>query len=365
MPIKKCRNKCIFCFIDQLPKGLRKTLYLKDDDYLESFKHGNFITLTNLSDSDINKIIKYNLSPLYISFHSADYNIRKIIFNNNKQNIAIDYLRKLDENNIVSNIQIVVCPGINNGSDLENTLDFLNMFNNINSIGLVPVGITNYNKNKRLLSFNNILSAELIEFVEKLKKLKKMKNVYISDEFYIIAGKDIPAYEDYKDFPQIENGIGMIADFSNDFKKLSEKLLLQYCSNKKTGINKKTISNILVLTSEYSENFIYSLISWLKERIKKLSINFNLNVNIMVIKNKIFGGNVKVMGLLSFMDINENLIKIKALNNYDKIIISDIIFNSDDFTLDNKSREDFRKISDKIIFVKNNGRSLAKELLNK
>ena len=155
--IKKCCNKCIFCFIDQLPVNLRSSLYLKDDDYLESFKHGNFITLTNLNKKDIENIIKYNLSPLYISFHSVDEKVRNLLFGNKNHKKSLNILKILDENKIKTHIQIVLCPGINDGSNLLNTLNFLTCnFKNILSIGIVPVGITKYNKNSLLLSFNKV-----------------------------------------------------------------------------------------------------------------------------------------------------------------------------------------------------------------
>lgn len=363
MSLKKCKNKCIFCFIDQLPKGLRKTLYLKDDDYLESFKHGNFITLTNLNESDIEKIIKYNLSPLYISFHSADLKTREIIFNKKEHFRAIDFLEVLDKHNIVTNIQIVVCPGINDGNDLKNTLLFLNRLSNVHSVGLVPVGITRYNKNKRLRAFDKILSNDLIDLVEDIKFNEKIKNVYLSDEFYIIAGKDIPGTDYYDDFPQIENGIGLLADFKNDFINILNTAMIRNAGAIITVKKTRKKTGILVLTSEYSENFIESLSSEFVNRAVRLNLNLNLNINVMAVKNEIFGGNVKVSGLLSFSDFFRQLTSIKDIDNYDKILISDIIFNKEGITLDDKNKEDFRKISGKISFIKNNGKSFAKELL--
>ncbi len=363
MSIKKCHNKCIFCFIEQLPEGLRKTLYLKDDDYLESFKHGNFITLTNLNNKDIDKIIKYSLSPLYISFHSADLKTRDLIFNNKEQFKAIDYLKKLDENNIVTNLQIVVCPGINDGDDLKNTLNFINHLRNVHSVGLVPVGITKYNKSEKINGFDRILSNKLIDLIDCIKADYNSGNVYISDEFYLLAGREIPDFKHYNDFPQIENGIGMLADFKNDFIRFLDKPLIKNIEYKVNGKKEKKESSILVLTSEYSKNFIESLIQDLKNRVEKLNINLNFNISVSEVKNDIFGGNVKVTGLLSFNDFYKHALKIKDINKYDKILISDIIFNKNGITLDDKSKHDFNKISEKIFFVKNNGNSFAKELL--
>jgi len=364
MSIKKCRNKCIFCFVDQLPKGLRKSLYLKDDDYLESFKHGNFITLTNLYEKDICRIIKYNLSPLYVSFHSSNLSIRDIIFNNNNNHKAIDFLKRLDEGNIITNIQIVLCPGINNKTDLLDTLKFLKNFKNINSIGLVPVGVTKYKKNHNLIPFSKVNAIELIDLVNNYIKDENILNVYLSDEFYIISDREFPSYVDYKDFPQIENGIGLVVDFKNSFfSYIDKKFQVNFSSHKQKNLQENKAKNFLLITSEYAKYFIDSLIDNSNDLLKELNINSNYKVNVLSVKNNLFGGNVMVNGLLSFEDIENELKNKKELSIYDKILISDIIFNKEGYTLDNKKRDDFLKISSKIKFIKNNGDALAKELL--
>lgn len=361
MGIKRCQNKCIFCFIDQLPEGLRKTLYLKDDDYLESFKYGNFITLTNLTDNDLKKIIKYRLSPLYVSFHSADSDIRNYIFNTQNNDIAVKNLIKLDKAGIKTHIQIVICPRINDDKDLLNTLGFLNKLTNVKSIGIVPVGITRYNKNKNLDSFEKTGSNKIIELINS-SKTAFSNDIYLSDEFYLLAERELPAFEDYKNFPQIENGIGLTADFFNDFNKFLDNYRIASEYSNQVNLMQKNI-NTLILTSEYFFYHMHKLIYIFKRKINSLNINLNFKLNIEAVKNHFFGGNVKVMGLLSYDDIYRHLLNKKDGLNYDKILISDIIFNNDKKTLDDKDINDFKKISKKIVFVNNNGKSLAKELL--
>ena len=216
--IKLCYNNCIFCFVDQLPCKLRQTLYVKDDDYLLSFTDGNFTTLTNASSADLRKIIKYRLEPLYVSVHSLNERIRDIIFSHKKNMAGLKNLRMLDENNIKTNIQIVLCPGINDGTDLIETLSrLLTEFINVISVGIVPVGITRYNSSKGLKSFDKRNAIKTIESVNGLKTnknaLKNPGRIYLSDEFYILAGTDFPAYKNYGDFYQLENGIGKSTDF--------------------------------------------------------------------------------------------------------------------------------------------------------
>jgi len=172
--IKICKNNCIFCFIAQLPENLRPTLYIKDDDYIESFSHGNFITLTNVTKKDIENIIRFKIEPLHISVHSFNPDIRNIIFGNTKTVSAIDTLFLLDKNNVRTNIQIVLCPGINDADDLENTLDILTgSFKKVLSIGIVPVGITKYNRNPLLKPFDSDSSKKLINYIQGYRQSNK------------------------------------------------------------------------------------------------------------------------------------------------------------------------------------------------
>ena len=383
--MKKCRNNCIFCFIEQLPKNLRETLYIKDDDYLESFKYGNFITLTNLSTGDIENILKYSLSPLYISFHSESSSIRKILYGNKNTGKAADILKIFDEGNINVHIQIVLCPKINDGENLISNLDFLNNnFKNILSIGIVPVGVTAYNKNPILLKFDGNSSKELIESVNNYnKKDKYKKNVFLSDEFYIMAGRDFPEYKSYGDFVQIENGIGLCRNFISEsdlfLKAISKKIKAKDLAMNKImhdvsePCDKKTIEimpkNILILTSEYFYETMNAQVEKIKRYLLKETLNLNLNLKVNYIKNYFFGGNVKVFGLLThhdFLRLHYNLdsARKKEFCEYDKIVMPNIIFNKDGLTLDNKIEKDFLGIYKNIKFIDPDGKSFLKEIFD-
>ena len=349
--IKTCKNNCIFCFISQLPQGLRSTLYIKDDDYLESYQHGNFITLTNLSKKDLEKIIKYRIEPLHISLHSFDEKVRNKLFGNSCNMKAIDSLADLDKNRIKTNIQIVLCPGINDGKDIEKTLSRLvSDFKNVISIGIVPVGITKYNKINDLTGFDKKRSLALINFIKNFKSDRKSgrncNKIFLSDEFYIMAGLDFPEYKSYGRFYQIQNGIGKSADFlkqaNNWFKK-----------SKIGGNYLKKRGSILVITSEYGEVIIK----------KSLEKRYNVaNVKILAVKNDLLGGNVKVTGLLTGKDIIESLKK-ENLEKFSKILIPECIFNSEGNTLDNISRAAIKSFDSKIKIIKENGFIFTKEII--
>jgi len=350
--LKICKNNCIFCFISQLPKNLRSTLYIKDDDYFQSYTHGNFITLTNLSKKDIGHIIKFKIEPLHVSIHSFDREIRNKLFGNNKNFNAIDNLKTLDGNGIRTNLQIVLCPGINDGYDLENTLDKLTReFKKILSIGIVPVGITRYNKNAELESYNKSKSIILIEKIEKYKskryKNKNVKKIYLSDEFYVMADKEFPDYRDYGRFYQIQNGIGKSTYFIDEIKKnLSKKI-----ESKLKNIYTNSIYNsILIVTSEYGIKVLKKALSLISGENKIKGLQPKSSVEFFVIKNDFFGGNVKVTGLLTGIDIINSLKRLD-LTKYNRIFIPGCIFNKDGLTLDDFKIEDIKNIDKRIKII--------------
>jgi putative radical SAM enzyme (TIGR03279 family) len=362
--IKICKNSCIFCFISQLPENLRYTLYIKDDDYIQSFTHGNFITLTNNSNEDIEKIIKYRIEPLNISIHSFDMKIRNKLFGNNKNQKAIDYLSRLDNNKIKTNIQVVLCPGINDGKDLENTLiNLTGNFKNMLSIGIVPVGITKYNKNKELRPYDKNKSLRLINFINdfkiEYKNNKNVKKIYLSDEFYILADYKFPEFKEYGRFFQIQNGIGKAVEF---IKEINDFLLK---NNKKDKYENKTTylsKNILVITSEYGSIILKNAVEIIKDSYADSGMYFKNRIKLLEIRNNFFGGNVKVTGLLCGIDIISKLQNIN-LNKYNKIIIPGCIFNDDGLTIDSCTGRDIAIINNKIKIIGENGKSFAKEVI--
>jgi putative radical SAM enzyme (TIGR03279 family) len=357
--IKTCNNNCIFCFIRQLPKGLRPSLYIKDDDYALSYMYGNFVTLTNVYGDDLNKIIKYKLEPLNVSVHSMDSNIRSIIFDNKKSKKGTDNLKVLDRNGIDTNIQIVLCPGINDGKYLSDTLFLLlSEFDHIRSIGIVPVGLTKFNTDKRLKPCSSKFAQYTIgavnQFKLKNKTLEAEEKIYLSDEFYILADTRLPAYSYYGDFCQIKNGIGKSTDF---LKQVDDYIGYN-------NINHEILrKEVLVVTSEYGKIVLENALNLIGENLNKTGCGEVLHINVLEIKNNFFGGNVKVTGLLTGRDIISQLRK-EGMESYEKIIIPDSIFNDDDITIDGYSKNDFIGVSSKIKIISEEGSIFIKELLS-
>lgn len=240
---KSCRNKCVFCFIDQLPKGMRETLYFKDDDSRLSFLQGNFVTLTNMSEEDINNIIKYRISPINISVHTTNPELRKTMIKNKFAGNLYSIMERLAEAQIQMNCQIVLCPGYNDKKELERTVsDLAKLYPYVNSVAAVPVGITKHRDHlPNLEIFNKQTAGETIDQVEKLhhKYLKELgtRFIFLSDEFYIMANRKLLNYDEYEGFIQFENGVGMISKFEREIKDYLENLSEDYKSKiKKVSI---------------------------------------------------------------------------------------------------------------------------------
>ena len=331
----------MFCFIDQLPKGMRKTLYFKDDDSRLSFLQGNFITLTNLNDEDIERIVKYRLSPINISVHTTNPELRIKMLNNKDAGKLFSILNKFSKANIEMNCQIVLVPGVNDGSELDRTLeDLSNLYPSINSVAVVPVGITKYREGLPLIEpFDSHKSLELIEqlrgkqnqFISKLGT----RFVFPSDEFYVMADEEVPSYDEYEGFPQIENGVGLMRLFfyeiDQELKKLKDDLYH----------NKKYILATGTLASKYME----SICKKVMDKIKGLSLI------VVPIKNNFFGHNITVSGLVTGTDLVDQL---KDYENIDGVIIPESMLRSgeevllDDYTISNIEE----KLDTKVIVAK-------------
>lgn len=288
---KRCRNNCIFCFIDQNPKGMRETIYFKDDDERLSFLHGNYVTLTNLKDSDIDRIIKMRISPVNISVHTTDPELRVKMMNNRFAGECLRYLKKLDDAGITINAQLVLCKGINDGKALTRSLTDLIKLQNIDSIALVPCGLTGHREGLYPLEpFDKESASEVIDtanhFGDYCLSTRGMRLIYPSDEFYLISKRDIPDEEYYEGYPQIENGVGMIRSDSEEFFESLENI-------DKLDYNRK----VSVATGEAAYDFICSLAT---AAMKKFP---NLTVNVYAVRNNFFGGSVTVSGLVTGGDI--------------------------------------------------------------
>ncbi len=311
---KICNNRCIFCFYDQLPTNLRKSLYVKDDDYRLSFLFGNFITLTNLKKEDFNDIFEKRLSPLYISVHTTNPDLRVKMMKNPKAADIMKYLKFLAQNDIYMHTQIVLCPEINDGKHLAKTIEDLEKFYPyIKSIGVVPVGLTKYRDTLPFIkSPTQEWAKDIINDFDSLNE--KFRNkigsgfVYLSDEFFLLAHQEIPDTEYYDDFPQLENGIGMSRLFLNDLMSLDIK--------SKGG---KTI----LITGKLA----FPILEKLAVKLKKNK----WDIELIPIENELFGHSVTVSGLLSGMDIKNGLKGTEA----EKIILPPDVVNEDAVFLDN------------------------------
>ncbi len=326
--IKVCSNKCIFCFIDQMPKGMRNTLYLKDDDTRLSFLYGNFITLTNLKEDEIERIIKYRISPIKVSVHTTDSELRKYMMGNKKDINILEYLKRLIDAGITVDCQIVLVRDVNDGKQLDKTIrDLSKLHPGLRSVAVVPVGLTKFrDRLTELKPFDKESAAEIVKQVTKLQNelYKKLNTrfIFIADEFYITSNVDFPAHEAYEEFDQLENGIGMC----RLFKQQIYDLLDEYKGS-------EPISDEFTFVTGAAA---YELIKEVAQEImKKISIK----INVVRIINNFFGERITVSGLTTGRDIIEQL----KDKNYKNIILPRNMINDNNVMLDDLTIEDLEK----------------------
>jgi putative radical SAM enzyme (TIGR03279 family) len=349
---QSCRNKCIFCFIDQNPQGMRAPIYFKDDDARLSFLHGNYITLTNLSDKDIDRIIKMRIG-INVSLHTMNPELRVFMTGNRFAGEKLSYIKRITDSGITLNIQIVLCPGINDGNELDFTLsELLECAENINSIACVPVGLTKYRDRLFPLSpFTKETAAEAISIIERWQE-KYLENcgsrcVYPSDELFLKAELPIPPDEYYEDYPQYENGVGMIRYFTDDFL---------YALDSPPDNYKPKKYAIAVGTGVYKQ---YTKL--LHRAITKLPL---LDLKIFGIVNDFFGESITVTGLLTGGDIARQL---KGKIEPDRILLlSEKMFKKDtELFLDDSTKTDLEKaLSVKIKILPDSGEELFKTIIS-
>lgn len=295
---KSCRNKCMFCFIDQLPKGMRDTLYFKDDDSRLSFLQGNFITLTNMTDEDINNIIKYRISPINISVHTTNPELRVKMLSNKNAGKLYDTMKKLYDANIEMNCQIVLCPGVNDKDELKRTLEDLSHFYPyVNSAAVVPVGLTKHREGLFELDiFNKESSKELINQIREIQSmyLNKLgtRFVFLSDEFYIIGDEKLLDYDEYEGFIQLENGVGLMCKFESEVHDYIKNL-----PKNKLKSSKK----VSIATGSSSYEFMKKIASYIMNNIS------GLDIIVYKINNVFFGETITVSGLITASDIVSQL----------------------------------------------------------
>lgn len=337
-----CHNNCVFCFIDQLPKGMRNTLYFKDDDSRLSFLQGNFLTLTNMKEEDIERIIKYKISPINVSVHTTNPELRIEMLKNRFAGNIYDILRRLAKGGIEINTQVVCCPGINDGKELTRTIeDLYSLYPNVKSVAVVPIGVTKHRQGLTpLKTFIKETSLKQINEVTKLQKkyISEVGNPFVrlSDEFYIVAGENLPNSNHYDGFKQIEDGIGMVT------------LLKSTVDNTISELKRNGRGSFTFVTGA----LVYPEILKIKEIIE--GVNPNIRVSVEMISNKFFGETITVTGLLTGIDI-VNTLNEREANEYVilpnniirkgyELADNDDLILLDDYTISDLSKELNRKV---------------------
>ena len=322
---RSCRNKCMFCFIDQMPKGMRETLYFKDDDSRLSFLQGNYITLTNMSDHDIDRIVKYHLEPINISFHTTNPELRCKMLHNRFAGEALQKVRTLYEAGITMNGQIVLCKGINDGEELERSIrDMAEYLPCLQSVSVVPVGLTKYREGLYPLEpFGKEDAKEVLRIIHSWQKRLYEKwglhFIHAGDEWYALAEEEIPEEERYDGYLQLENGVGMLRLLENEFEEAYEK-----------ADGDSEVRNVSVVTGYLAYPYLKKLAERLEQKFPATTIR------VYPIRNDFFGEQITVSGLITGQDL---LHQLKGRELGDKLLLPCNMFRSgeevllDDVTL--------------------------------
>lgn len=345
-----CRNKCIFCFIDQLPKGMRESLYFKDDDSRLSFLFGNYITLTNITEHEIDRIIKMHISPINVSVHTTNPELRCKMMNNRFAGDTLKYLKRFADAGITLNCQIVSCPGINDGDELVRTLTDLENLG-VNMTAIVPVGLTRYRENLYpLVPYNKETAGQTIDIIEKMgdECVKKhgRRIFFPGDEFYLLAEREIPSPEFYEDFSALEDGIGMIAYLTDDVGWKLEEL----------DADESLCHKVTIACGEGVFPYMKRIMSMINEKFP------NITINTRAIKNNFFGGGVNVSGLVTGGDLIDQL---RDDDLGDRLIItSSMLRFENDLFLDDVSTDDVElELGVTLVPVNNNGNDLVEAVI--
>ncbi len=350
---RSCRNKCIFCFIDQMPKGMRKTLYFKDDDSRLSFLQGNYVTLTNMSEKDIERIIRFRLAPINISVHTTNKELRCKMLSNRFAGEALEKIKRLYEAEIPMNGQIVLCKGINDGDELVHTIeDLLQYAPCMQSLSVVPVGLTKYREGLYPLEpFRKEDAKQVLDVIHQFQKVAWKQHgihfVHASDEWYLLAEEKVPEADRYDGYVQYENGVGMIRQF---WEELEEAL--EQCR----GDRRKR--NVTLVTAK----LFYPCLCQAADRMKEKYPN--LKIQVIPIINHFFGESITVAGLLTAGDILEQL-KGKELG--ERVILPSVVLKADEpIFLDDVTLEDVqRALQVPVHIVKSNGMGFIQAIIGK
>lgn len=345
-----CANKCIFCFVDQLPKGQRKTLYVKDDDWRLSFVSGNFVTLTNISDAEIARIKNKKFSPLYVSVHATDDDVRRKLLGNQRARAIMPLLKELADSGITIYTQVVMCPDYNDGKILAQTMkDLFSLYPAVQNLAVVPVGLTKHRCGLQPLQpVTQLEASQTIDAVEKFDAdcyaVTGQHFVYCSDEMYVYANREIPPYEYYGDFEQLENGVGLIADMRYQFD-----LALRDAVAAKKG-------SFTVVTGVAATPYVEQVLN------KAKALFPELQANVVTVVNKFFGETVTVAGLVVGQDIVSTLKD--RIDVGDTLLLPRVMLREiEDVFLDGMTLDELKKAVGKKIVITADGYELCQALL--
>jgi putative radical SAM enzyme (TIGR03279 family) len=321
-----CSNHCVFCFIDQMPPGLRASLYIKDEDTRHSFVNGNYVTLAAMTWPDLDRLCSQGLSPLYVSVHATDAKIRRRMLGNNRIGDIMEQLRFLEKNGIRFHAQIVVCPGINDGAVLKCSItDLCNFASGMLSVAVVPVGLTKFRKRKLLpvdaKEATRICVAVSLQSDRDMHKNRGVRRLFLADELFLLAKLPIPPRRYYGDYPQIENGVGLVRTLLNEWAAIKR--------NPARALKKSAKRSVVIVTSESAHPFLARIGSWLSQNISKA------NIATVAVRNEFFGGGVTVAGLLTARDVIRDVRGCKP--SPETVIIPSVMLNRLGRTLDGYS----------------------------
>lgn len=352
---RSCHNKCIFCFIDQMPKGMRDTLYFKDDDSRLSFLQGNYVTLTNMSDEDVDRIIRYNLSPINVSFQTTNPELRCRMLNNRFAGQALEKAWKLAQAGIIMNGQIVLCKGVNDGAELDRSIRDLSAYlPNLESVSVVPVGLSKYRDGLYPLEpFTKEDAQDVLRIIHgwqnKIYPEYGTHFVHASDEWYILAEEELPQEKQYDGYLQLENGVGMLRLLLDEFAEAMEE--------DRINGRQARAKHITLATGRLAYRFIKQMAKQMEERYE------GLQIDVIAIRNDFFGEMITVSGLLTGQDI---MAQLKDRDLGEKLLLPQNVLKSgepvflDDYTLDDIEKA----LQVRIDIVKSSGRDFIEAILS-
>jgi putative radical SAM enzyme (TIGR03279 family) len=349
--VRVCRNSCAFCFMTQLPPGLRRALYVRDDDYRLSFLQGNFVTLTNLVEADVDRIIEQHLSPLYVSLHAVTPAVRADLVCARGEDRALEIADELLAAGIELHVQIVLVPGVNDGVELERSLQWLAGREGVRSVGVVPLGYTRHQQRFAKSYETAVDATRVLDQLEPWRSAFLKRDgicwVHAADEFYLNAGVPVPSGDEYDGFPQFENGIGLVRDFTDELSSLVSRAD-GFPPDAVSAIGQRTV----LVTGTLFAPVLRSLLA---------DAAPGLSADVLPVSNAFFGGNVSVAGLLTGADVVTALREHVGEGPY---LVPTVIFNEDDVTLDGICAQEILDACGKDVrFVAPGARSLLSGIL--